>query len=140
VIAESADRYDLDLNGHKVTQCLVDFAITLELERRGQRITVRVEGPFTLSAAGETHELSAEARPRELGPALELSRRSIRAAVVHKTGDLELTFDDDSVLRVPSDPQYEAWTLTVTDGPIIVSGPGGKLTFFGSPAKPASQG
>jgi len=135
VITESADRYDLDLKDHKVMQCVVDFAFTLELERLGQRVTVRVEGPFTLSRGGQTHELDPELRPRELGPALDLTRTSVRAADVQKTGELELTFHDGAVLRVASDPKYEAWTLTVTNGPIIVSGPGGKLTFFRSPSK-----
>jgi Family of unknown function (DUF6188) len=138
VITESADGYDVDLKGHKVMQCVVDFAFTLELERMGQRTTVRVEGPFVLSQGDETHELDAEARPRELGPALELSRTSVRSGVVHKTGGLELTFDDGAVLRVPSEPKYEAWTLTVTDGPMIICGPGGKLTFFRSPVNPDS--
>ena len=138
MIIESADRYDLDLSGHTVIQCVVDLAFTLELQGRRQRTTVRIEGPFTLSAADKTYELDAEARPRDLGPALELTRRSIRGAVVHKTGNLELTFDDGAVLRAPSHHQYEAWTLTVTNGPIIVSGPGGRLTFFGSPLKPES--
>jgi hypothetical protein len=134
VITEAADRYEVDLKGHKVMQCVVDFAFTLELERLGQRVTVRVEGPFTLSRGGQTRELDAELRPRELGPALDLTRTSVRAADVQKSGDLELTFDDGTILRVASDPKYEAWTLTVTDGPIIVSGPGGKLTFFRSPS------
>jgi uncharacterized protein DUF6188 len=135
VITESADRYEVDLKDHKVMQCVVDFAFTLELERLGQRVTVRLEGPFTLSRDGQTHEMDAELRPRELGPALDLTRTSVRAADVQKTGELELTFDDGAVLWVGSDPNFEAWTLTVTDGPIIVSGPGGKLTFFRSPSK-----
>ena len=135
MITESADRYEVDLKGHKVMQCVVDFAFTLELERLGQRVTVRVEGPFTLSRGGQTHELDAEQRPRELGPALDLTRTSVRAAGVEKSGELELTFDDGTILRVASDPEYEAWTLTVTDGPIIVSGPGGELTFFRSASK-----
>src|SRR5690242_17366444 len=65
VITESSDGYDVDLRGHKVMQCVVDFAFTLELERMGQRTTVRVEGPFVLSQGDETHELDAGTRPRE---------------------------------------------------------------------------
>ena len=138
VITEASDRYDVDLADHKVMQCVVDFAFTLTLKKGEQGVTIRVEGPFSMTRGGRTYELYAEGRPGELGPAVELSRTSVRAAVVYKTGELKMTFDDGTVVRVPSDPEYEAWTLTVTDGPLIVSGPGGKLTVFSSPAKPAS--
>ena len=135
MITEALDHYDVDLGGYKVMQCVVDFAFTLELNKDKQRVTIRVTGPFVLSRLGETLELDAEADPAGLGPALELSRTSLRAAVIRKTGELQLTFDDGAIVRVPSHPEYEAWTLTVTDGPIVVSGPGGKLTFFGAPLR-----
>jgi hypothetical protein len=138
VISESADSFDVDLKGSKVMQCVVDFAFTLELKKDEQRVTIRVEGPFELTRGDRTYELYAEGRPTELGPAMELSRTSVQTAVVRKTGDLEMTFDDGTVLRVPSDPTYEAWTLTVTDGPIMVSGPEGKVTVFSSPARPTT--
>jgi len=133
MITEAADRHDVDLGGYKVMQCVVDYAFTLELNKERQRVTIRVSGPFSLNRGDAIEEFDAETNPTGLGPALELSRTSVRTAVVHKTGNLELAFDDGSVMRVPSDPEYEAWTLTVTDGPIVVSGPEGKLTFFGSP-------
>ena len=136
MITEAADHHEVDLGGYKVMQCVVDYAFTLELNKERQRVTIRVESPFSLTHGDAVDEFDAEANPTGLGPALGLSRTTVSTAVVHKTGDLELGFEDGSVIRVPSDAEYEAWTLTVTDGPIVVSGPGGKLTFFGSP-KPA---
>jgi hypothetical protein len=138
VITDAADRYEVDLEGYKVMECAADLAFTLELAGRNQRVTVRLTGTFSLTRGGETYRLDAESRPHELGPALELSRTSVRKAVVRKTGELEMEFSDGSNLRVMSDPDYEAWTLTFTNGPIIVSGPGGKLTLFGSPKRPMS--
>ena len=88
-----------------------------------------------MTRAGSTDELDPEHRPGELGPAIELLRKSVREAIVQKAGELEITFDDGTALRAPSDLKYEAWTLTVTDGPAIISGPGGKVTVFSSPAK-----
>jgi hypothetical protein len=136
MIVEADDRYQVNLADYKVMQCVVDFAFSLDLEHDSQKVMIRIEGPFTLSKDGQTYELSAEDRPGDLGPALELSRTSIRSAVVQKSGELELNFDDGTALLVRGDPNYEAWTLTVTGGPIVISGPGGKLTFFNAPANP----
>jgi hypothetical protein len=133
MITEAADHHDVNLGGFKVMQCVVDHAFTLELDKERQRVTIRVSGPFSLTQGGAMEQFDAEANPTGLGPALGLSRTSVHTAVMHNTGDLELAFEDGSVMRVPSDADYEAWTLTVTDGPMVVGGPGGKLTFFGSP-------
>lgn len=135
VITEAADRYIVDLAQYKVVQCIVDFAFVMELEKDNERVTIRLEGPFTLRRADKTDELDPEHRPGELGPAIELLRKSVREAIVQKAGELDMMFDDGTALRAPSDLKYEAWTLTVTDGPVIVSGPGGKVTLFSAPAK-----
>src|SRR5438105_7093198 len=98
MIVEAEDRYEVNLADHKVMQCLIDFAFSLDLKHDGQKVLIRIEGPFRLSKGSQTYELFAEDRPGDLGPALELSRTSVNSAVVHKTGELELNFDDGTML------------------------------------------
>lgn len=136
MITHASGHRRVDIGGFKVVQCVVDMAFTLHLSKEKQRVMVQVTGPFALARHEELLELDAEVDPTGLGPALALSRTSVETAVIDESGELELTFADGAFLRVPPHPEYEAWTLTLTDGPIVVSGPGGKLTFFGSPGEP----
>jgi hypothetical protein len=85
MITEAGDRYAVDLEYHKVVQCIVDFAFVLELQKDKERVTVRPGRPFTLTRANRTHEFDPEHRPGELGPAIELLRKSVREAIVQKT-------------------------------------------------------
>jgi hypothetical protein len=132
MIKETPDGLTVDLTAHRVEQVAVDYAFSLTLRHDEHRVTIRVEGPFQLRRGDRVDDMDPEARPGELGPALELSRATGTAATVRKTGELEIVFGDGSILSVPSDPAFEAWTLTVTGGPMIVSGPGGVVTTFSS--------
>jgi hypothetical protein len=129
----------VSLEGYKVTQCVVDLAFTLELQMEKRRAALRIEGPFEFSRHGKTFHLDPEKDPAGLGPALQLSRGGVVKSVIGDNGLLELTFEDGGIVRVASDPEYEAWTLTFGGGPLVVSGPGGSLSLFRR-SRPASRG
>ena len=112
----------------------MDFAFVLELQKDKERVTIRLEGPFTLTRADRTYELDPGHRPGELGPGIELLRKSVREAIVQKTGGLEMTFDDERCCGRRASRSTNRG-LTVTDDPVIISGPGEKLTLFSAPAK-----
>ena len=135
MIIEHPDRYELDLRDSRVVRCIVDFAFTLEVARDDESATIRISGPFALRRGGAAWDLDPEAAPAELGPALELSRTFVTSAIVQKNGELSLAFGDGSKLTVPNNDDYEAWTLTVADGPLVVSVPGGTVTVFRPPGQ-----
>ena len=128
-----ANGFEVRLVGYDVMLCEVDYAFTLELRSEVRQVAIRIGGHFVYSRSGATWHLDPDAHPEELGPALLLSRTRVVSAAVDLDGALELTFEDGSQIRVPPDINYEAWSLTTTNGPLIVSGPGGKITYFDAP-------
>ena len=65
-----------------------------------------------------------------LGRALTLFRRVVDTAVIDSDGGLEVTFVDHTVLRVPSNPDFEYWNLDGPHGVLIVAGPGDRVSVF----------
>ncbi|MBV8527085.1 MAG: hypothetical protein JOZ75_02085 [Candidatus Dormibacteraeota bacterium] len=115
----------------------MDLAFTLELERETSRATLRIEGRFTLRMpAGREVQLDPENDAAGLGPALALCRATLETSDAHPDGSLALLFANGASVMVPPDPEFEAWTLTISDGSMMVSGPGGRLTSFGGAQPP----
>ena len=129
--ADEQGRRVLPLAGAAVVQCCVDFAVTLRCDRSGSAFEVRIEQPFTFSAAGGSGTLlDPEGDPAELGPVLTCTRTSVRQATAFEDGRLEMHFADGSSLLVPTSTDYEGWGLVGPGGLRVVSGPGSKLTIW----------
>jgi len=67
-----------------------------------------------------------------LGPALRLFQEEVISARAFKNGELEVLFEDNSILRVAFDREYEAWEW-VGAGQRVVCMPGGKLAVWFEP-------
>lgn len=139
--SEDSGGHELHLVGLSVGRCIVDFAFTLHLvgdesERapgRGGRLRegyLQIGGPFECVVDGATTRCDPEHDPTRLGPALALFRRSVKAAIIDAKGGLHLEFDGQAALWVPSDPHFESWDLHDSDGTLIISGPGGRISVF----------
>ena len=136
-VVETADGWILPLAGRVVTKCLVDFAFTLHFWVTGDaHALIRIGGAFELATDGHRLQLEPEA-PTELGPALGLHQREVQRAFAARDGSLEVTFTDGTVLRVLPDPAYEAWEAHFEDGAILVSRPGGGITYWS--ARPSAS-
>jgi hypothetical protein len=129
---EHDDRWSLLVLGGDVTQLRIDFALTLIVAASpDDGFEARIGGTCTLTMAdGVAVELVPEGDPTELAPALRLVRLGVERAEAFKDGHMEIAFEDGSTLAVPADPDYEAWTITGTNGARIVSTPGGELAVW----------
>jgi hypothetical protein len=132
-LVDTPDAWLLQVTGLTVRQCRIDYAFTLVLEAEGGgSFEIRIEQPFAVTSQGTEHELDPEANPIDLAPALSLLHQDVTRVVAFKDGRLELTFDNDELLRVPASEDYEPWNVVGPEGLRIVSLPGGELGIWGA--------
>lgn len=117
------------LAGYQVSQCIVDHALSLALRQGEQSALLRIEGSFRLGL-NEEWEIDASSQRSALGPSLGLFGRTIESANVMPTGELELVMTDGAWLRVHKGREYEAWSLSLPNKTLIVSGIDGEVSVF----------
>jgi hypothetical protein len=127
------DGWSLDLSGFQITQCLVDFAFSIQLHAGGkgtaESVFLQIEAPFICEIDGKTLNLDSEKRREELGPALGLFLRVASDAQISGGGDLRFSFEDGARLIVAPGKKYEAWNLSGPFG-ILIALPGGGVAEF----------
>ena len=129
-IVETESGWVLPLAGRLVTRCLVDFAFTLEFWVAGADLmSIRIGVPFELVTPDARLRFDPES-PTELGPALGLHQREVRRALASRDGTLEVVFTDETVLRVPAHPSYEAWEAHFGGGAMLACQPGGSVAVW----------
>ncbi|HEX9413620.1 MAG TPA: DUF6188 family protein [Ktedonobacterales bacterium] len=132
----SVDISKPQLAGFSVLRCIVDFAFTLHLVKPEQAVPeqeealLRIEEPFEVILDGVRFQFDSQRDLVGLGRALTLFRRVVDTAVIDSDGGLEVTFVDHTVLRVPSNPDFEYWNLDGPHGVLIVAGPGDRVSVF----------
>ncbi len=129
-LSESSEGYELDIGGLELGLCLIDFGFTMQFGTGEERVSLRIEGPFSCSLGRDRRVLHAETDPGGLGPALKLLHVEAKRGTVSKDGDLTIDFSDGTRLEVIHDEHYEAWTLNDSGGLTIVAGPNGRLSIF----------
>jgi hypothetical protein len=117
------------LAGFEIAQCIVDSGFSLALRRAQQYSTLRIESLFRLKLDGEW-ELDPGGDRALLCPALNLIGRVIESAKLVKSGELDLALSGDAWLLAYSGRQLEAWTLSLPDNTLIVSGIEGEVSVF----------
>jgi len=116
----------------------VDLEYTLVLRLSGVYV-VGVSSPLTVEHDGRRIRLDPEGgAPESFGPVHQLVGRTVEAAVVDRSGALDVTFDNGARLTVEPDPHYEAWNVSGPDGALVVSMPGGELAVWA--ASPEAKG
>jgi hypothetical protein len=94
--------------------------------------TVATLGWVNAAARPDKVELTPE--NQDVAAGLALFNTKVKSAVAFKSGALRIVFGDGHLLKVDSDPRYEAWTANGPDGMLIVSMPGGNLAVWASRA------
>src|SRR4051812_40183311 len=108
------DRRTLPVGGCTVTQCRLDYRLSLLLDGPGGFSELVIEGNFTLSLhGGPPIALSPGGHPRDLAPALEVFGLVIDRATTGGDGTLEVVLDGDTILRAGPGDLYEAWSLVL---------------------------
>ncbi|WP_051637706.1 DUF6188 family protein [Rhodococcus sp. UNC363MFTsu5.1] len=120
---------DLRMTGDVVSRLCFDFAVTVVTDR-GFELSIGSDFIFNPSV-GEPVEVSPEGLTnREV--LLQLFQEPIVTALASEDGSLVLNFAGGQSLAVQPDTDYEAWTLSGTNGFRVVATPGGGLATWGS--------
>jgi Family of unknown function (DUF6188) len=125
---ENDDGWTIALRGREVTMCSVDYAFTLSFWALEEPDAwLRIEQPFRLEEpSGRSWTFDPENDRRELGPALGLFGKKVaRLFVSRHSGDLDLSFTDETRLTVAPHPKFEAWDLSGPGSLKLVCMPGG---------------
>jgi hypothetical protein len=75
--------------------------------------SISLETPFSLTRPGASAELVDPEAPETLSPLLALLHQRVAHITADRTGLLEITFSDGTILRVPKrDDGYESWNTS----------------------------
>jgi hypothetical protein len=130
-IAEAGERYRLPFDLESVIALIVDFALTFVIKGTNEEdVRVRIEGPFEFVSPQGLSQINPEVAT-ELGPVLVLANTNNPKLAATADGTLEMAFEGSYfvIVRAQS-PSFEAWHVTVTNGPLMIGGPGGHVTIF----------
>ena len=100
-LTEDNGRWQLPLAGRVVTQCFVDFGVTLRFDHPAGPFELRVEQTLGFVATdGTTFTLDPENDPAGVAPLLACTRTTVTAATAFHDGRLVMSFADGSRLSV----------------------------------------
>ena len=105
----------------------IDFQTRLQFGE----VEIVIGSNFVLTVDGTAHPLDPEDR-NQLGPLLGIYPDSLSSGGVDAEGTLRLDFASGASIAVPSDPQYEAWSIVGPGNALIVCMPGtsGELAIW----------
>lgn len=128
---------DLDISGQSVLSQLIEFTVIL---RFSGNCHVLIASPLTLTSPSGTRRIVPDRDPAEsFEPVRKLVGQTVTESVVEDSGTLRLGFDGGASIRVEPDPHYEAWTVSGTNGRLIVSMPGGELAVWNAEEQQTEQ-
>lgn len=119
----------LPLAGRQITQLRFDSSVELEFVEGNSQFSIRINVLFTLTSPTGSSEFNPE-QTRQCGPVLQLFNSLVTSAKAFNSGRLEIIFSDGVLLKVNSDPQFEAWEAFGSDGMRVVAVPGGELAIW----------
>jgi hypothetical protein len=131
LIKENSESWVITIDDLIVTQCRIDHAFGIEFwESEESYLSLRIEGIFNLMFGNEKFDLYAGKEPIMICPALGVLHKNIESITIQKTGILELIFTNEMRITVFPSPDYEAWTISGSNGLLFVCQPGGKIAVW----------
>ena len=127
---EQPDHWDLPLRGRQVTMLRIDYSFGIVLWANDAEVSIRIEAPFTLEAAGASHTIDPINDRDSLCYTLGLFGKSVSEGRAYKTGVLELKFTDGTSIRVDSGSKFEPWEVSGSHGLLVVSLPDHRLAVW----------
>lgn len=111
-----------------VTQVSFSFGVELLV---GDGASVRLEGPGTIRDSDSMDQAFDPESPSDSAPVLvQFLHREVQISLEGST--LIMTSDDGMLLRVPPSDDYEAWSISHSDGSRVVCAVGGEITRWQS--------
>ena len=96
----------------------------------------RIEVDFVMQHPGHESVRCKIDRPADFAGLLVASLRQPMSLEVGDDGALFVLLSVTHAITVEPDPDYEAWTVTRTDGSRLVCMPGGEIARWGPDARP----
>lgn len=134
-VREGGEQVRIDIVSRVVEGVSREHAIIVRLSGGAQ---IRIESPFELFEQGLASRVvdpdGADLDDTDFDVTLEraLLGRTVADAILGLgNGLLVVTFDDETSLRVPPDPDFEAWSVTHLDGRMVAALPGGAVSQWG---------
>lgn len=113
-IVEYPDRRVWRLDGHEVTQLIVNYAFTIVIWWRDQKsdnsVTIVLEQPFSVKRDDHTQDFDPE-QTGTLCNALDILYQPVESLTAFRNGRLVLRFTDTSELISEKDDSYESWHI-----------------------------
>jgi len=123
----------LEVEGHRVTRLVVDYAVAFEFQDVKEQYTIRIEGEFRIDQGGAESRCLLD-HPSTLGAATTLLHDQVRTAEARQSGELVLCLESGAVLRVAPAETIEAWEMFGSSGARVVCLPGGGLAVWSGTA------
>jgi len=120
-------------DGEKVSRCIFDFALTLQLGESPDSL-VNIENDLTIVSDKGAHVVKIE-NVESIGYSTILLRKELISGYVSEDGKLELMFSSDITLIVQNHESYEAWNIVTTDGARLVCMPSGTVAYWKAHSK-----
>ncbi|WP_067867588.1 DUF6188 family protein [Nocardia vermiculata] len=121
---------DLKLSDKVVSEIMVEFMVTIRMGERSE-FELQIEGDIELSlSSGSVYQIASEEYDAQRQQLKSLQGSVIRSSTADESGALTLGLDSGAALRVPSDSDYEAWSVAGPGGYRVVSLPGGELAIW----------
>ncbi len=108
-----------EMSGEDLTFIRIDHQTRLQFGD----VEMVIESPFVLTVDGTDYPLDPEDRGG-LGVLLRVYPDSLTSGRVDPDGTLRLEFASGASIAVPSDPQYEAWSIVGPGNALVVCIPG----------------
>jgi len=122
MIEEEKDRYLILLESFVVSRCYLDYAFGIQFFRDEFNIDIRIEGVFVFNDGSIKMHCDPSIKST-VGPALEVFGLAVQNISAFKTGCLEISFENQKRIFIPSDKNYESWQISSSNGLLIVSLP-----------------
>ncbi len=128
-LVKRKDYWDIELDGWRFEQCVVDYAFGLSISNQVETIQIRLNREFSMTRDNARYDFNPVTHPEQLGPALSLLHLPVQKIRVWKNGYLLIVFPT-ARLEIQSDQDFEAWELSGPKGMLIVSLPGNEVAIW----------
>ena len=129
-IRKETSGWSIISDGEKVSKCIFDFAVTLQLGDNLDFCTfVRIENDFIVVSDKVENIVEIE-NVESMGYSTIVLKKELVDGYVSENGKLELKFSSNITLIVQSHESYEAWNIVTADGARLVCMPSGTVAYW----------
>jgi hypothetical protein len=120
----------LAIGGALVNECCFDFGVVLRLAGPSATWEFRLEQPFVITLPDRSEHLVIPEEGAGFDVVLQLLRKPTDVAFAFKDGPLEMRMRDGTLVLVPANEGFEAWSVAGPKNTRLASLPGGDIAVW----------